>query len=130
MRDDTHKHATQMAFSGTLTYINLNQHNTAALNLNQQQTTRARSRTRPRETTARWESHLNEFLGNKTVIGEVSPADRYLYAAIITKRENNEMKKKTNKSAEAALRGGTVTGRLPCSSGKKRKRDELEDVEL
>lgn len=48
---------------------------------------------------------MNKFLGNKTVIGEVSLADRYLYAAIITKRENNEMKKKTNKSAEAALQG-------------------------
>ncbi len=37
---------------------------------------------------------------------------------------------KTNKSAEAALQGRTVTGRLPCSSWKKRKRDELEDAEL
>lgn len=75
----------------------------AALNLNQQQTRRARSRNRPRETTARRETHLNNFLGNKTVIGEVSLADKYLYAAIIKKRENNETKCITNKSAEAAL---------------------------
>lgn len=79
-------------------------------------------------TTARWrKSFIQLLIVNKTVIGEVSPADRYLYAAIITKSENNETERKTNKSAEATLQGRTVTGRLPCSPW---KRDELEDVEL
>lgn len=57
------------------------------------------------ETDQHIDSHLNKFWGNKTVIDEHSLADRYLCAAIITKEENNETKKKTNKSAEAAPQG-------------------------
>lgn len=86
----------------------------AALYLNQQQTRGTRGTESDQENHS--ETGMNKFIGNQTLIGQVSLADRYLYAAIITKRENNETKTKTNKSAEAALQGR--------SRRTKRKRDE------